>query len=202
MEGHTRSWDAVAADMTRTLGERFEPEWKEGLHERIVRQLTHELPQLDQTTIGKAVDRAVGEVRFPIDWRRFLCFLLYHLPGQWVKVANNPGFGASTMLLLTDGTVMVQEEGGVRWKKLTPDAHGSYVNGTWSDLAPMHHTRRYYASAVLRDGRVLVSGGEYSDAGSETNATEMYDPVNDTWTEISAPTGWSRIGDSPLRRAP
>ena len=109
MEGHTRSWDAVAADMTRTLGERFEPEWKEGLHERIVRQLTHELPQLDQTTIGKAVDRAVGEVRFPIDWRRFLCFLLYHLPGQWVKVANNPGFGASTMLLLTDGTVIEEE---------------------------------------------------------------------------------------------
>jgi len=76
MEGHTRSWDAVAADMARTLGERFEPEWKEGLHERIVRQLTHELPHLDHTTIGKAVDRAIGEVRFPIDWRRFLCFLL------------------------------------------------------------------------------------------------------------------------------
>ena len=41
--------------------------------------------------------------------------------------------------------------GGRRnWKKLTPDSTGSYLNGTWSDLAPMHWTRRYYASAVLR----------------------------------------------------
>ena len=77
------------------------------------------------------------------------------------------------MLLLTDGTVMCQEEGGVKWKKLTPDAFGNYVNGTWSDLAPMHNTRRYYASAVLRNGNVIVSGGEYSDAGSETNKTEL-----------------------------
>jgi hypothetical protein len=60
----------------------------------------------------------------------------------------------------------------------------------------MHHTRRYYASAVLRDGRVIVSGGEYSDAGSETNKTEIYDPALDTWTEISAPTGWNRVGDA------
>jgi len=88
------------------------------------------------------------------------------------------------MLLLTDGSVMCQEQGGLNWKKLIPDAHGSYVNGTWVNLAPMHHTRRYYASAVLRDGRVFVSGGEYSDAGSETNKTEIYDPVTDTWTEI------------------
>lgn len=202
MEAHTRSWDAVAADMTRTLGERFEPEWKEGLHERIVRQITHELPHVDHTTVTKAVDRTISEIRFPIDWRRFICLLLYHLPGQWVKVANNPGFAASTMLLLTNGTVMVQEQGGLRWKKLTPDASGSYVNGTWTDLAPMHHTRRYYASAVLKDGRVLVSGGEYSDAGSETSATEIYDPVNDVWTEISAPTGWTRIGDSPCAVLP
>jgi hypothetical protein len=60
----------------------------------------------------------------------------------------------------------------------------------------MHHTRRYYASAVLADGRVLVSGGEYSDAGSETNATEIYDPRTDTWTELDPPTGWTRVGDA------
>ena len=103
------------------------------------------------------------------------------------EATNDPGYDASTMLLLTDGRVMCQESGGVKWKALTPDQNGSYLNGTWSDLAPMHHTRRYYASAVLADGRVLVSGGEYSDAGSETNATEIYDPVLDTWTELSAP---------------
>ena len=100
------------------------------------------------------------------------------------------------MLLLTDGTVMCQEQGGLRWKKLTPDSTGSYVNGTWSDLAPMHYTRRYYASAVLKDGRVFVSGGEYSNAGSETTKTEIYSPVTDTWTEIGPPPGWSEVGDA------
>jgi hypothetical protein len=60
----------------------------------------------------------------------------------------------------------------------------------------MNHTRLYYASAVLADGRVLVSGGEYSDAGSETNDTEIYDPVHDTWTTIPAPAGWNRVGDA------
>jgi hypothetical protein len=103
---------------------------------------------------------------------------------------------ASTMLLLTDGTVMCQEQGGLRWKKLTPDNTGSYVNGTWSDLAPMHYTRRYYASAVLKDGRVFVSGGEYSNAGSETTKTEIYNPVTDTWTEIASSPGWSEVGDA------
>jgi hypothetical protein len=49
---------------------------------------------------------------------------------------------------------------------------------------------------VLRDGRVIVSGGEYSDAGSETNKTEMYDPATNTWKSIDAPTGWTRVGDA------
>ena len=67
------------------------------------------------------------------------------------------------MLLLTDGSVMCQQSGGVNWSKLTPDSSGDYVNGTWTPLAPMLNTRLYYASAVLIDGRVIVCGGEYSD---------------------------------------
>ena len=61
----------------------------------------------------------------------------------------------------------------------------------------MHFTRLYYASAVLRDGRVFVAGGEYSNAGSETNTAEIYDPVLDIWTQITAPAGWAQIGDAP-----
>ena len=34
------------------------------------------------------------------------------MPGSWKPLKNQPNFGASTMLLLTDGTVMVQEEAG------------------------------------------------------------------------------------------
>ena len=120
----------------------------------------------------------------------------------WKALINQPKFNASTMLLLTDGSVICQEAGGKAWWRLAPDGNGSYVNGTWSAIAPMHHTRLYYASAVLKDGRVFVAGGEYSDAGSETNAAEIYDPLTDSWTEIAAPAGWARIGDAPCTVLP
>ncbi|HKC93373.1 MAG TPA: kelch repeat-containing protein [Nitrospira sp.] len=119
------------------------------------------------------------------------------MSGTWQPVSNQPPFNASTMLLLTDGTIMCQESGNLNWWKLQPDSYGNYLQGTWSSLAPMHHTRLYYASAVLDDGRVFVAGGEYSDAGSETNTAEIYDPLLDTWTEIASPPGWARIGDAP-----
>lgn len=102
------------------------------------------------------------------------------MAGTWQPFAHQPNFNASTMLLLTDGRVMCQDDGTANWHALTPDAKGSYVNGTWSNVAPMHHTRLYYASAVLKDGRVFVSGGEYSDgAQSETTTGEIYDPRTD-----------------------
>ncbi len=124
------------------------------------------------------------------------------MPGTWHALVNQPQFDASTMLLLTDGTVMCQEAGGMGWWKLTPDHTGSYVDGTWSALAPMLHTRLYYGSAVLADGRVIVTGGEYSDAGSETSDAELYDPVTDTWTHIDPPAGWNRIGDGACSLLP
>ena len=43
------------------------------------------------------------------------------MPGNWKPLKNQPTFGASTMLLLTDGTIMVQEEAGKYWHRLTPD---------------------------------------------------------------------------------
>ena len=118
------------------------------------------------------------------------------MSGSWQPLKSQPTFSASTMLLLTDGTIMCQDGGGSAWWRLTPDLDGDYVNGTWSPLASMHHSRLYYASAVLRDGRVFVAGGEYSDAGSETNKAEIYYPTIDWWTEIPSPS-WSEVGDAP-----
>src|SRR5205814_159404 len=104
------------------------------------------VPQFDRDVVVRALDQTSRRFRVAIDWHRFICHLAWLLPGWWVKLANNPGFDASTMLLLTDGTVMCQEQGGRNWKKLTPSAQGSYIDGIWSDLAPMNNTRRYYAS--------------------------------------------------------
>ena len=58
--------------------------------------------------------------------------------GTWTPLANTAPGGVSLMLLLTDGTVMVQNGGGNAWYKLTPDSSGSYINGTWTTLASMH----------------------------------------------------------------
>src|SRR5205807_3502479 len=98
------------------------------------------------------------------------------MTGTWQGLVNQPTFQTSTMILLTDGRVMVQEEATPHWHALTPDDHGDYTKGTWSSLADMSFWRRYYASGVLRDGRVIVIGGEQSGAGSDTNRGEIYDP--------------------------
>jgi len=108
------------------------------------------------------------------------------------------------MLLLTDGTVMCQVDNDVNWWRLTPDAFGSYVNGTWSPLAPMHEARLYYASAVLDDGRVFVAGGEDSGPlrGVDLPSVEIFDPVSNSWTLQARPVDaanntWLKIGDAP-----
>jgi hypothetical protein len=62
----------------------------------------------------------------------------------WVPLINQPSFNVRTMLLLLDGTVQAHHSGSKSWWLLTPDVKGSYINGTWSSRAPMHHTRLYY----------------------------------------------------------
>ena len=114
-----------------------------------------------------------------------------------------------TALLLTDGTILMQEcqlgQATRRWWRLHPDENGSYFNGLWSRAAESHVAHLYFASAVLADGRVIVAGGEYSDASGfnkedETNRCEIYDPIADSWTEIDPPADangvpWTSIGD-------
>src|SRR5579864_1849041 len=120
------------------------------------------------------------------------------MAGTWQPLNNQPQFGASTMLLLTDGTVMVQAASSTNWWKLTPDANGSYVNGTWLRLADAPNAPLYYASAVLMDGRVFVAGGEYNNnARADLDTAEIYDPIANNWTSIAPPAGWANIGDAP-----
>jgi hypothetical protein len=106
--------------------------------------------------------------------------------GTWTDIATpapNPNGGG--MLLLSDGSVLCKSFGGGGdgigniYNKLTPDKNGSYVNGTWTSIAPMNKTRLYYSSQVLKDGRVYVCGGEYGSGGSYG---ETYDPLTNVWT--------------------
>lgn len=102
--------------------------------------------------------------------------------------------------LLTDGTVLIQNNFTTGWVKLTPDEFGSYLNGTWSTAAslPAGYVPLYYASAVLADGRLVIIGGEDNYQGySDTNLGAIYDPKSNTWTPIAPPVGWINAGDSP-----
>src|SRR4029077_10436174 len=102
--------------------------------------------------------------------------------------------------LLTDGTVMFQGNNSATWSKLTPDSSGSYLNGTWSQLAslPSGYPPDDIASSVLADGRVVIIGGEYNFGSfTLTNLGAIYDPVANTWTPLGHPIGWDFIGDSP-----
>jgi hypothetical protein len=118
-----------------------------------------------------------------------------NLMATWTPLGNqfpDPG-GTGTMMLLTDGTVMVQDNGldstkYNQWFRLTPDANGNYANGTWSQLASMSTQRLYFASNVLPSGKVFVLGGEFSDPnldGNITNTGEIFDPVANTWSPIA-----------------
>lgn len=118
----------------------------------------------------------------------------------WTSLKNQPTFLTDTSVLLTDGTVMTHQYNSGIWWRLTPDNTGSYLNGTWTQLAsmPPNYAPLYFASVVLRDGKVLVEGGEYNNLSQvETNLGAIYDPVANTWTNVPPPTGWTEIGDSP-----
>ena len=67
--------------------------------------------------------------------------------GIWTPLVHQAPDSIHLMLLLSDGTVMAKgfagggDNIGNAWYKFTPDANGSYVNGTWSTRAPMQDTR-------------------------------------------------------------
>jgi len=123
------------------------------------------------------------------------------MPGTWSVLSGSsaPSFNAGTMLLLTDGDVMCQVGNTPEWFKLTPDQSGSYVKGSWSPLANGLNSPLYCASAVLKDGRVFVAGGEYNGGNTAVDllAAEIYDPVANHWTPIATPPGWTKLGDAP-----
>jgi hypothetical protein len=119
--------------------------------------------------------------------------------GTWQTVTQAPASGLTNPLLLTDGTVIFLDYLTGSWYKLTPDISGNYVTGTWSQIAslPSGYEPLYFASAVLPDGRVLIMGGEYNGNFSAgpvwTSLGAIYDPVANTWTSVSPPsgTGWT-----------
>ena len=124
------------------------------------------------------------------------------LLASWTPLTHLAPAGVGTMELLTDGTILASaatDHTSKVWYRLTPDASGSYVNGSWSTLASMSLERLFTATNVLQDGRVFVLGGEYSgpdDAQTWTNTAEIYNPLTNSWS--STPNfPRTQFGDDP-----
>jgi hypothetical protein len=131
-----------------------------------------------------------------------LAFAMGAMAQTLTVLKNQPPDGILYTFQLTDGTVMAQGDSCSDWWRLTPDINGSYVNGTWTQLASLPSGYAPYATAgaVLASGELLLEGGEYSECGavfSLTNQGAIYNPASNTWTTVAPPTGWSYIGDSP-----
>jgi len=113
-------------------------------------------------------------------------------------------------MLMMDGSLMVEEYASQtgNWWRLTPDASGNYLNGTWTldSHMPTGYIPLYYCSAVLPDGRLVIQGGEYNYQPNpapsgpyayvavETRTGAIYDPSTHSWTALPSPG--SRVGDS------
>ena len=141
--------------------------------------------------------------------------------GIWLQMFNVP-LNPDTMLVLTDGTIAVDDYGTGNWWRLVPDKHGNYLDGTWVSMGTMPvettgtcptaaggtnangcpYAPYDYASVVLPDGRLVVTGGEYTydDAGTaygtETTQGAVWDWHTNAWTVLTPPSGWNSIGDA------
>lgn len=130
------------------------------------------------------------------------------MAGSWKsitppKLSGNKDMSPDTMLLLTDGSVLVHHANGKQWLRLTPDDKGDYSNGSWSSELDMAFSRQFFASAVLRDGRVCAIGGEYSSDtslradGKFAASGEIFDPETNLWSNMNKPSSFNWIqGDA------
>lgn len=109
----------------------------------------------------------------------------------WTPVTNLAPSTTGTMLQMTDGTILVQNNSTYNgWNRLSPSATGSFISGTWGVTAPMALKRLYFASHILRSGDLWVLGGEYSGVSSLTanwtNTGERYNILTNTWSAIAS----------------
>jgi len=91
--------------------------------------------------------------------------------------------------VLHDGRVLVA--GGVAAPYDSPALASAEIYDTatnrWSVAASMAQQRAHHGSALMRDGKVFVAGGDGGGGASPHPTTpEIYDPASNTWT--SAPT--------------
>lgn len=105
---------------------------------------------------------------------------LKSVAGTWTALATYPPVSVNEALLLSDGSILT-DNGSGQCARLIPDIHGSYINGTWTQLSSMNFSRLFFSTEMLTNGTVFVAGGEY---GNGSDHGEIFDPLRNTWTRI------------------
>lgn len=100
--------------------------------------------------------------------------------GTWTALNSSPPVTVNEALVLSDGTILT-DNGSGQCARLTPDIHGSYVNGTWTQLSSMNYSRLFFSTELLTNGTVFVAGGEY---GNGSDHGEIFNPLRNIWTKI------------------
>jgi N-acetylneuraminic acid mutarotase len=105
--------------------------------------------------------------------------------GLWVSTANlNAARRDAASVRLQDGKVLVI--GGWNAASLATEPFASAelydpVADSWSYAASMTTPRTFPTATLLKNGKVLVTGG--ANSGNDWLAsTELYDPTHNTWT--------------------
>jgi hypothetical protein len=112
--------------------------------------------------------------------------------GVWTALNNAPPTSVNSALVLSDGTILT-DDGSGDINRLTPDSHGSYINGTWTRLNPMINPRMFFSTEMMTNGNVFVAGGEYGVGGEHA---EWFDPRRNVWTAIPDPIPAVSFSDS------
>jgi hypothetical protein len=123
--------------------------------------------------------------------------------GTWTATTNAPPSAVGHMLLLTDGSVLVNSmfffSHVDTWYRLVPNPAGSYVKGHWVNAGalPGGYNPLYFASQVLPNGEVAIFGGEYNNGLQVwTTLGALYNPYVNSWHSLAAPSAWTTVGDA------
>jgi N-acetylneuraminic acid mutarotase len=102
--------------------------------------------------------------------------------GAWVSgppMAEHPDYHLA--LVLKDGRVLIVSSSGA-------EVYDPVAN-RWSQAGTPAINRGNQAATLLRDGRVLVTGGIDGPTGRSVPTTELYDPATNTWSAAASMAG-------------
>ena len=115
--------------------------------------------------------------------------------GNWSYGTSMPATKSVGLAGVASQNGMIYVAGGVSLKDRSDatDRLMRYdpVNDTWTEMATMNHTRHSFELVSFR-GKLIAYGGvaEFFDpianttVEGETNLTESYDPITDSWTQL------------------